>query len=169
MRIFKEYLKRHIGVMFSMVVLFLFQTCFLFVKQVAFNDLVYFLVLELLVLSVIIAVDVIRYKNRVNKLEEILQRPVSEQSNFVEAGDILEEKYVDMINAQEKSRINTENVSSKNAKEMEQYYNIWVHQIKTPISGMNVVLQSMEPTENVTELQNQLFSVEQYVDIALQY
>ena len=169
MRIFKEYLKRHIGVMFSMVVLFLFQTCFLFVKQVTFNDLTYFLVLEFMVLSVIIAVDVIRYRNRVNRLEEILQRPVSEQSNFVEAGDILEEKYVDMINAQEKSRINTENVSSKNAKEMEQYYNIWVHQIKTPISGMNVVLQSMEPTENVTELQNQLFSVEQYVDMALQY
>ena len=66
----KEYLKRHIGVMFGMVVLFLFQTCFLFVKQVTFNDLVYFLVLEFMVLSVIIAVDVIRYRNRVNRLAD---------------------------------------------------------------------------------------------------
>ena len=139
------------------------------VSQVCLEDLAYLLILELFVLGVIMPVDLIRYKARVKQVEDLLKRPVAEQSYNVEAKDILEERYVDLIHAQEKSRVDTENMSAKSSKDMEQYYNIWVHQIKTPISGMNVLLQSMEPTEEVGELQNQLFSVEQYVDMALQY
>lgn len=139
------------------------------VSQVCLEDLAYLLILELFVLGVIMTVDLIRYKARVKQVENLLKRPVAEQSYNVEAKDILEERYVDLIHAQEKSRVDTENMSAKSSKDMEQYYNIWVHQIKTPISGMNVLLQSMEPTEEVGELQNQLFSVEQYVDMALQY
>lgn len=139
------------------------------VSQVCLEDLAYLLILELFVLGVIMTVDLIRYKARVKQVEDLLKRPVAEQSYNVEAKDILEERYVDLIHAQEKSRVDTENMSAKSSKDMEQYYNIWVHQIKTPISGMNVLLQSMEPTEEVGELQNQLFSVEQYVDMALQY
>lgn len=139
------------------------------VSQVRLEDLAYLLILELFVLGVIMTADLIRYKARVKQVEDLLKRPVAEQSYNVEARDILEERYVDLIHAQEKSRVDTENISARSSKDMEQYYNIWVHQIKTPISGMNVLLQSMEPTEEVGELQNQLFSVEQYVDMALQY
>ena len=139
------------------------------VSQVCLEDLAYLLILELVVLGVILTVDLIRYRGSVKQVEDLLKRPVVEQSYNVEAKDILEERYVDLIHAQEKSRVDTENMSAKSSKDMEQYYNIWVHQIKTPISGMNVLLQSMEPTEEVGELQNQLFSVEQYVDMALQY
>lgn len=139
------------------------------VSQVCLEDLAYLLILELFVLGVIMTADLIRYKARVKQVEDLLKRPVVEQSYNVEAKDILEERYVDLIHAQEKSRVDTENMSARSSKDMEQYYNIWVHQIKTPISGMNVLLQSMEPTEEVGELQNQLFSVEQYVDMALQY
>ena len=139
------------------------------VSQVRLEDLAYLLILELFVLGVIMTVDLIHYKARVKQVEDLLKRPVAEQSYNVEAKDILEERYVDLIHAQEKSRVDTENISARSSKDMEQYYNIWVHQIKTPISGMNVLLQSMEPTEEVGELQNQLFSVEQYVDMALQY
>lgn len=139
------------------------------VSQVRLEDLAYLLILELFVLGVIMTVDLIHYKARVKQVEDLLKRPVAEQSYNVEAKDILEERYVDLIHVQEKSRVDTENISARSSKDMEQYYNIWVHQIKTPISGMNVLLQSMEPTEEVGELQNQLFSVEQYVDMALQY
>lgn len=167
--IFREYLKRHAGVMAGIAAMFLIEGCFMLVSQVSMDDLAYLLILELFVLGIIIAVDLIRYQARVKQAEDNLKKPVSEQSCNVETRDILEERYVDMIHAQEKSRIDTENISAQKAKEMEQYYNIWVHQIKTPISGMNVELQSMEPTEEVGELQNQLFTIEQYVDMALQY
>ena len=167
--ILREYFKRHAGVLAGIAAIFLIEGCFMLVSQVRLEDLAYLLILELFVLGVIMTVDLIRYKVRVKQVEDLLKRPVSEQSYNVEAKDILEERYVDLIHAQEKSRVDTENISARSSKDMEQYYSIWVHQIKTPISGMNVLLQSMEPTEEVGELQNQLFSVEQYVDMALQY
>lgn len=165
----KSYIKRHMGVLFGMAILFVFQGSFLFLSQVELQDLAYLLILEILILAVLLGVDFLRYSKKVKLFEGLLLRPAGEQREKLEPEDILEEKYLEMIDAQIRSRMNTENEFLKNAKEMEQYYNIWVHQVKTPISGMNVVLQSMEPTEDVTELQTQLFSVEQYVDMALQY
>lgn len=48
------------------------------------------------------------------------------------------------------------------------YYSMWVHQIKSPIAAMRLLLQS--PTEmNSRNLNTELFRIEQYVDMALQY
>lgn len=169
MRLLSGYIKRHGGVVVALIALYVFQGCFLFVSQVGISDLAYFLLLELFIMLMIVGVDLIRYRHRAKELQELLAKPISEQVGNLEAHDALEEKYLEMIHAQESSRMNTENDYYKKSKDMEQYYNIWVHQIKTPISGMNIVLQSMDPSQDVTELQSQLFSVEQYVDMALQY
>lgn len=48
------------------------------------------------------------------------------------------------------------------------FYSTWVHQIKTPISVMNMTLQS-EDTDEHRFLLSELFRIEQYVDIVLSY
>lgn len=48
------------------------------------------------------------------------------------------------------------------------YYTAWVHQIKTPISVMRMILES-EDTEEHRELSAELFRMEQYVEMALSY
>lgn len=48
------------------------------------------------------------------------------------------------------------------------YYTTWVHQIKTPISVMQMQLQS-EDTEEHRELAAELFRIEQYVEMVLCY
>ena len=47
------------------------------------------------------------------------------------------------------------------------YYTLWAHQIKTPIAAMRLLLQQ-EGAEN-GELGQELFRIEQYVDMALGY
>ena len=59
------------------------------------------------------------------------------------------------------------------AKEQEQtdmleYYTIWVHQIKTPIAAMRLILQE-EDSPRSRELLAQLFRVEEYVQMVLAY
>ena len=60
-------------------------------------------------------------------------------------------------------------------QEMQDYYGLWAHQIKTPISAMNLLLQSMEDMEGrekdqaVKELKLELFKTEQYVEMVLSY
>lgn len=63
--------------------------------------------------------------------------------------------------------------------DMTDYYSTWVHQIKTPLAAMRLVLQSGFPTQTEEqeyafdalrdELLEELLKTEQYVDMALQY
>lgn len=46
------------------------------------------------------------------------------------------------------------------------YYTTWVHQIKTPISVIQIMLQSEDTAEH-RELLSQLFRIEQYVEMVL--
>lgn len=48
------------------------------------------------------------------------------------------------------------------------YFTLWAHQIKTPISGMDLILQAGEGPA-YSELKNELFRVQQYVSMALGY
>ena len=48
------------------------------------------------------------------------------------------------------------------------YYTLWVHQIKTPIAAMRLVLQKSNCPE-AGVLQQELFKIERYADLALQY
>ena len=48
------------------------------------------------------------------------------------------------------------------------YYTTWVHQIKTPIAAMGLILQQ-EDTEDSRRLSEELQRIEQYVDMVLTY
>lgn len=48
------------------------------------------------------------------------------------------------------------------------YYTTWVHQIKTPIAAMGLILQQ-EDTEDSRRLSGELQRIEQYVDMVLTY
>ncbi len=49
-----------------------------------------------------------------------------------------------------------------------EYFTVWVHQIKTPISAMQMILQSEDTDENRVLL-SELFRIEQYAEMALYY
>lgn len=60
----KSYIKRHMGVLFGMAILFVFQGSFLFLSQVELQDLAYLLILEILILAVLLGVDFLRYSKK---------------------------------------------------------------------------------------------------------
>lgn len=67
-------------------------------------------------------------------------------------------------------RIFEENLSvwQNERRESMDYYTAWVHQIKTPISVMRMMLQGEDTREN-RELLAELFRIEQYVEMALSW
>jgi hypothetical protein len=70
------------------------------------------------------------------------------------------------IQADEIQRIVTESDLSRT--DMLDYYSMWVHQIKTPISAMHLMLQTSKSAESGA-LKLELFKIEQYVEMALNY
>ena len=53
-------------------------------------------------------------------------------------------------------------------QESKEYYTVWVHQIKTPIAVMRMILQEEDTRQN-RELLAELFRIEQYAEMALSY
>lgn len=62
-----------------------------------------------------------------------------------------------------------EQAEQKSSMQME-YYTTWVHQIKTPISALRLLLQR-EKSEGVktSQMEQELFKIEQYSNMVLQY
>jgi len=84
------------------------------------------------------------------------------------AKDLIEKDYQEIIKAIDKAREDIINAKEETYNEMMEYYTMWAHQIKTPIAAMQLILQSKKSGKN-SELLEQLFRIEQYVEMVLQY
>ncbi len=52
-------------------------------------------------------------------------------------------------------------------KNLKEYFTLWSHQMKTPITSLELLLQQEEPEKS--QLKESLFEIENYVDMTLQY
>ena len=101
-------------------------------------------------------------------LEEIYSLDISESKNVIESDyQLLVDKLI-----KEKNELSEK--QTKIITEMKDYYTMWAHQIKTPISALNLMFQVLEvyPDEGgieTKELKQELFKVDFYVDAVLQY
>ena len=85
-----------------------------------------------------------------------------------ETMDTLSSDYSEIISALAAHCSEIENEFQNQRTESIDFYTTWVHQIKTPIAAMNMILQSEDTDENRL-LQSELFRIEQYTDMVLQY
>lgn len=84
------------------------------------------------------------------------------------ADGVVEEDYQTLIRMLQSEHTKTISHNQQTYAEMVDYYTIWVHQIKTPIASMRLTLQN-EDTPLSRQLTNDLFRIEQYVEMVLTY
>lgn len=82
--------------------------------------------------------------------------------------DIIEKDYIDLITIIYNDKIQAAFNADMKRSDLIDYYTLWAHQIKTPISAMYLLLQSEDREQN-DELSMELFKIEQYVEFVLQY
>ncbi len=85
-----------------------------------------------------------------------------------EPGTLAESDYQDMLRKLKAEYDTALNQWQNERRESMDYYTTWVHQIKTPISVMDMMLQG-EDTEDSRRLRAELFRIEQYVGMALNW
>lgn len=92
-----------------------------------------------------------------------------------EPKDLIEESYQTIIRGLFEEVYQTNQEAERKAEEAKDYYTLWTHQIKTPIAGMRLILQnrkcegSYDGAGEELILEGELFKIEQYVEMALQY
>lgn len=151
------------------------------------QDVVYAAVLDAILLLITVLVGFFRYSSKVKALSNALKRPVEEQAQLTEATDDVEILYHRLLENQSIARSESESSAAVRQSHMRDYYSMWVHQIKTPISAMKLLLEAereelgqlmcdeeqqaalTELSDNLDSFEDELFRIEEYVSMALQY
>lgn len=110
--------------------------------------------------------DFTHFYRRFYALQGSLSNITITTDTLPEAANAIERSYQELIRIlfESHSRLINENNAAKSY--MSDYYAMWVHQIKIPISAMHMLLQE-EPKSSPLNIE--LFKIEQYVEMALSY
>lgn len=108
------------------------------------------------------------YVGRHKRITELENSITVTLEDMPETREQLELDYQKLIEIMAEHEMQVWNTSESNRKDMEEYFAMWVHQIKTPIAAMKLLIQ-LEAGTNSAEMSEELFRIEQYVEMMLQY
>lgn len=167
-RIFWEYIKQYrktalIFIVFSGIFAAVFSLYDLEAEAV-----IYSASLCLILALAVLAVNFYFYFRQHKERMDLLQNIEIQSDNLPEPKTLSDKDYWAIINKLKRLLSDSINLRSSRQKESIEYYTTWIHQIKTPISVMQMILQGEDTAEHL-ELSNQLFRIEQYVEMVLNY
>lgn len=114
------------------------------------------------------AVDFFRWRRKVLLLESLKGQAALLLSLVPEPQNLEEAAYRELMMELDEDRRTAASALDARLRESVDYYTMWVHQIKTPISAMRLILQDDE-SERGRALSAELFRVERYVELVLSY
>lgn len=115
--------------------------------------------------------DRIKYESLLSSYENRMYH----LGDLPEAKDFIEESYQELVWELFNDVRQAQEEADLRAQETKDYYTLWTHQIKTPIAAMKLILQNKKHQEKVLNLadtltlEEELFKIEQYVEMVLQY
>lgn len=167
MKLFANYLKKNVPI-FLWTVCFLGMfvlVCFLYgvPVQPAFYTAQVTVVFGILALMV----GFFRFRRKWKELAKA-KEDILYTEELPKAENVIEKEYQEIVAELKKKMSELEEKDQSSYREMIEYYTMWAHQIKTPIAAMCLLLQQEESDKN-RELLSELFKIEQYVLMVLQY
>lgn len=167
-RIILAFLREEAGILLWVVFFIGSFWLLCFLEDIPQDATIYTLQLASFTGIAVLIVRFIRYRKRCKTLELLTTDPREKIDAFPKPDTLPEELYR-QINGQYEQELRKEQQQMDDRyREMVEYYTMWTHQIKTPIAAMRLLLQE-EETPVSREMQGELFQVEQYVQMALQY
>ncbi len=162
------YIRRHLKSIVTFILFALIFLVVLFLYNLPVEPVLYSTILCMVVGVIFIILDFLLYYKKHKSLYKLQIQITLSIDNLPPAKYQLEKDYQELIKILfiDKTSLASKADSARN--DLIDYYTLWVHQIKTPISAMRLLLQSDENGQN-TELSLELFKIEQYVEMVLQY
>ena len=163
-----RYLKdRRYIIVLMLLFLLLFAAVF-YLSALPYAAVFYGAALWLLPLSVVFAVDFYHYVKKHQALSAMENAITAGMETLPKAHSLMETDYQRLLTSFDASYRATISSSSADKTEMIDFYTLWVHQIKTPIAAMSVLLQEHDTAENA-RLAQELFKIERYTELVLGY
>lgn len=168
MKLFKLYIKQHRKAIFALL---LFCSVFgisFFLYHLPIEAVIYPALICIAFGLVFIGADFSHKRRRHKQLSEIKKLTSAMITSLPNIESIEEEDYQDIIRDLQNEIADFSASSSVRYRELMDYYTVWVHQIKTPITSMRLTLQN-EDTPLSRKLSSNLLQIEQYVEMVLAF
>lgn len=166
----KKYIKKHMGAgLFYMGMILIFVCISLLGQAEQMVNLWYAGLLTFLLLVLAGILDYRKYRRRFLLLLEMKEN-MPEIPRYLEAGEqVFSEEETAVLESLWKEM--TLQVSRYDEKEHERkdYYSMWAHQIKTPIAALKLLIQGEADKKRSSAQLEELFKIEQYVEMVLHY
>ena len=114
------------------------------------------------------AVDLRHFARRHRDIQMQLNRIFAAADGLPDPDGLIEADYQELVRAVCADSARARSEADLKMQDMLDYYTLWAHQIKTPIAAMRLILQS-DDAPNSAELEQELFRIEQYVEMVLNY
>lgn len=164
---FKEFIiSRKSFYIFSLINILIFYTI-LILYHVLDEAMNYATFLSLSILLIYMTYDFYRFSRQYDDMNKLLNLEFTDLSYLPQPSNIIEEQYQTLLIKIDELQKELKNQNDMNYDDMINYFTLWVHQIKTPISALRLLIQSENYSQN--ELLSQVLKIEQYVEMVLHY
>lgn len=166
--VIRGYIKQNIKVIFLFIVFALVFGIVFSLYDLEIEAIYYSVMLCSFIGLIYICINFINYYKKHIQLYKLQNEISISLENLLSPKTLMEEDYTNLIlnlNKEYKTYISKSDIAKS---DMMDYYTMWVHQIKTPISAMKLLIQTSE-SEISSDLSSELFKIEQYVEMVLSY
>lgn len=168
MEVILRYLKDNFKIIITYIIFSLVFLIVFFLYNLPLEPVIYAFIICTIIGLAFVIIDIYNYFKKHRTLKTLEKSIIYSIDNLPDANTLEEEDYKELVNIlfTEKARLLVK--SDIDLKDMVDYYTMWAHQIKTPIAAMKILIQSGD-NHNSSQLLNELFKIEQYVEMVLGY
>ncbi|MDN7227490.1 sensor histidine kinase [Planococcus sp. N064] len=128
----------------------------------------YTMELSLFLFTVFLLVQYIRYTKRYERLQELQTANSDKVEKLLESVDPADKLYIEKLAAVMREQREAETAYADRQTNQLDYFTLWLHQIKTPISAISLLNQSSSGKE-ARQISQELLRLEDYTHMALNY
>lgn len=166
--LFLDYIKQIRVTLLSLLILLIVMLVMFWVYSINMQPLWYGIELSILIIGTFLLLDGIRYCRTQNTLRSIKKEETIMLAHLPVPNNSIEEAYQELLRlVDSRAKEMNQDWEEKYTNQIE-YFTLWAHQIKTPLAAIKLLLQTSENEEN-QEIGIELFKVEEYVNMVLQY
>lgn len=168
MKLFFKYLKTKRNIIaFFIIAIIIFVTTFA-LYHIPVKAVLYPAILCVVMGVGFLLFSFFRVKRQHDILESLKDRTAEMIGNLPVSNSICEDDYRELLELIRQESIDSAQAARFEFDDMVDYYTVWAHQIKTPISSMKLTLQN-EDSDLSRRLSIDLFRTQQYVDMVLAF
>ncbi len=162
------YIRQHKRLLIALLLIFVTFAVSFYLYGLPMDAVIYPILFSTLLGGVFAGIGFLRAGYKFRQLLEISRLSSSMISSLPAIENIEDQGYQAIIEALRLENKNLMDASAEQYRDMVDYYTLWAHQIKIPITAMSLSLQN-EDTQVSNKLSSDLFQIQQYVDMVLAY